>query len=129
MKEQTRNTAAQTNEEEIGKLPGREFRIMKVKMIENLKNIMERMEYSINKYIEELKNKHKKQTTQLRMGEQVEYAFLPRRNTNGQQARRCRRYLTSWVIKDRQFKTTIRDYFPLTSMTRIKKSDKNKRWR
>lgn len=38
---------------------------MKVKMIENLKNIMERMEYSINKYIEELKNKHKKQTTQL----------------------------------------------------------------
>lgn len=71
----------------------------------------------------------KKQTTQLKMGEQVEYAFLPRRNTNGQQARRCRRYLTSWVIKDRQFKTTIRDYFPLTSMTRIKKSDKNKRWR
>ena len=60
MKEQIRNTEVQRNEEEIGKLPGKEFRIMKVKMIENLKNIMERMEYSINKYIEELKNKHKK---------------------------------------------------------------------
>ena len=60
MKEQIRNTEVQRIEEEIGKLPGKEFRIMKVKMIENLKNIMERMEYSINKYIEELKNKHKK---------------------------------------------------------------------
>ena len=60
MKEQIRNTEVQRNEEEIGKLPGKEFRIMKVKMIENLKNIMERMEYSINKHIEELKNKHKK---------------------------------------------------------------------
>ena len=33
MKEQTRNTEVQINEEEIGKLPGKEFRIMIVKMI------------------------------------------------------------------------------------------------
>ena len=33
MKEQTRNTEVQINEEEIGKLPEKEFRIMIVKMI------------------------------------------------------------------------------------------------
>ena len=36
MKEQTRNTEVQTNEEEIGKLPKKEFRIMIVKMNKNL---------------------------------------------------------------------------------------------
>ena len=33
MKKQTRNIEAQINEEEIGKLPKREFRVMIVKMI------------------------------------------------------------------------------------------------
>ena len=37
MKEQTRNTEVQINEEEIGKLPEKEFRIMIVKMIKTLK--------------------------------------------------------------------------------------------
>ena len=37
MKAQTRNTEVQINEEEIGKLPGKEFRIMIVKMIKTLK--------------------------------------------------------------------------------------------
>jgi len=37
MKEQTRNTEVQINEEEIGWLPEKEFRIMIVKMIKNLK--------------------------------------------------------------------------------------------
>ena len=36
MKEQTRNTEVQINEEEIQKLPEKEFRIMIVKMIKNL---------------------------------------------------------------------------------------------
>ena len=36
MKEQTRNTEVQINEEEIGKLHEKEFRIMIVKMIKNL---------------------------------------------------------------------------------------------
>ena len=35
-KEQTRNTEIQINDEEIGKLPEKEFRIMIVKMIKNL---------------------------------------------------------------------------------------------
>ena len=66
MKEQTRNTGVQTNEEEIGKLPEKYFRIMIVKMIKkkNLENKMEKMQESINKDLEELKNKHT-ETTQL----------------------------------------------------------------
>ena len=36
MKEQTKNTEVQINEEEIGKLPEKEFRIMIVKMIKVL---------------------------------------------------------------------------------------------
>ena len=46
MKEQTRNTEVQVNEEEIGKLPEKEFRIMVVKMIRNLENKMEKMQES-----------------------------------------------------------------------------------
>ena len=42
MKEQTRNTEVQINEEEIGKLPEKEFKIMIVKMIKNLENRMEK---------------------------------------------------------------------------------------
>ena len=43
MKEQTGNTEVQINEEEIGRLPEKEFRIMVVKMIKNLENKMEKM--------------------------------------------------------------------------------------
>ena len=57
MKEQTRNTEFQINEEEIGKLSEKEFRIMIVKMTKNLENKMEKMQESMNKDIEELKNK------------------------------------------------------------------------
>ena len=42
MAEQTRNTKVQINEEETGKLPEKEFRIMIVKMIKNLENRMEK---------------------------------------------------------------------------------------
>ena len=59
IKEQTRNTEVQINEEEIEKLPEKEFRIMIVKVIKNLENRMEQMQESINnKDLEELKNKH-----------------------------------------------------------------------
>ena len=44
MKEQTRNTEVQINEEEIGKLPEKDLRIMIVKMIKNLENRMEKMQ-------------------------------------------------------------------------------------
>ena len=58
MKEQIRNTEVQINEEGIGKLPEKEFRIIIAKMIKNLENKMEKMQESINKDLEELKNKH-----------------------------------------------------------------------
>ena len=58
MKEQIRNTEVQINEEEIGKLPEKEFRIMIAMMIKNLENKMEKMQTSINKDLEELNNKH-----------------------------------------------------------------------
>ena len=51
----TRNTEVQINEEEIGKLPEKEFRIMTVKMMKKLENKMEKMLESINKDIEEIK--------------------------------------------------------------------------
>ena len=58
MKEQARNTEVQINEEEIGKLSEKEFRIVIAKMIKNLENRMDKMQESINKDLEELKNKH-----------------------------------------------------------------------
>ena len=57
MKEQARNTEVQINEEEIGKLLEKEFKIMIVKMIKNLENKMEKMLESISKDREDLKNK------------------------------------------------------------------------
>ena len=56
MKEQARNTEVQINEEELGKLPEKEVRIIIVKVIKNLENKMKKMQESINKDIEELKN-------------------------------------------------------------------------
>ena len=58
IKEQARNTEVQINEEEIDKLPEKGIRIIIVKMIKNLENNMEKMQESINKDLEELKNKH-----------------------------------------------------------------------
>ena len=47
MKEQTRNTEVQINEEEIGKLPEKEFRIMRAKMVKNMESKMDKMQESI----------------------------------------------------------------------------------
>ena len=44
MREQIRNTEVQINEEEIGKLPEKEFRIMIIKMIKNLENKMDKLQ-------------------------------------------------------------------------------------
>ena len=53
MKEQTRNTEVQINEEEICKLPEKEFIIMIVNMIKNLENKMEKMQEATNKDLDE----------------------------------------------------------------------------
>ena len=57
MKEQGKNPPGQTNEEEIGSLPEKEFRVMIVKMIQNLGNRMEKIQETFNKDLEELKGK------------------------------------------------------------------------
>ena len=57
MKEQGKNPLEQTNEEEIGSLPVKEFRKMIVKMTQNLRNRIEKTQETFNKDLEELKSK------------------------------------------------------------------------
>ena len=57
MKEQGKNPPDQTNEEEIGSLPEKEFRVMIVKIIQTLRNRMEKIQETFNKDLEELKSK------------------------------------------------------------------------
>ena len=57
MNGQGKNPTDQTNEEEIRSLPEKEFRVMTVKMINNLGNRMEKTNETFNKEIEELKSK------------------------------------------------------------------------
>ena len=59
MREQGKNLQDQINEEEIGNLPEKEFRVMIVKMIQNLGNQMEKIQETFNKDVEELKSKQK----------------------------------------------------------------------
>ena len=61
MKEQDKTPEKQLNEVEIGNLPEKKFRIMTLKMIQDLRNRMEakieKMQEVFNKDLEELKNK------------------------------------------------------------------------
>ena len=61
MELQGKNPQEQTNEEEIGNLPEKEFRVILVKMIQDLRNTMEAqiemIQEMFNKDLEELKNK------------------------------------------------------------------------
>ena len=52
-----KNPPDQTNEEEIGGLPEKEFRVMIVKMIQNLGNRMEKLQEMFNRELEEPKSK------------------------------------------------------------------------
>ena len=56
-KEQGENLQDQINEDEIGNLPEKEFRVMIVKMIQNLRKRMEKIQETFNKDLEELKSK------------------------------------------------------------------------
>ena len=57
MKGQCKNLPDQTNEEEIGSLPEKQFRVMIVRMIQSLGNRMEKIQEAFNKDLEELKSK------------------------------------------------------------------------
>ena len=56
MKEQGKNPTDQTNEEEIGSLLEKEFRVMIVNMIQNLGNRMGIIQETFHKDLEELKS-------------------------------------------------------------------------
>ena len=61
MKEQGKNPQDQINDEEIGSLPEKEFRVMIVKMIQNFGKRMEarieKIQEMFNENLEELQNK------------------------------------------------------------------------
>ena len=57
MKEQDKTPEKQLNEVEISNLPEKQFRIMIVKMIQDLGKRMEKMKEMLTKDLEELKNK------------------------------------------------------------------------
>ena len=57
MKEQGKNLQDQINEDKTGNLPEKEFRVMIVRMIQNLRNRMEKIQQTFNKDLEELKSK------------------------------------------------------------------------
>ena len=57
MKEQGKNSRDQINEEEMGSQPEKEFRVMIVKMIQNLANRMEKIQETYNKDLEEQNSK------------------------------------------------------------------------
>ena len=57
MKEQDKSPEKQLNEVEIGNLPEKEFRIIIVKMIQDLRKRREKMQNTFSKDREQLKNK------------------------------------------------------------------------
>ena len=65
MKEQDKTPEKQLNEVAIGNLPEKEFRIMIVKMIQDLRERMgaktEKRQEMFNKELEELRNKHREE--------------------------------------------------------------------
>ena len=59
MKRQDKIPEKQPNEVEIGNFPEKDFRIMIVKMIQDLGKTMEKMQEMFTKDLEKLKNKQK----------------------------------------------------------------------
>ena len=56
-KKQGRNLQDRINEDEIGNLPEKEFRVMIVKITQNLVNRMEKIQETFNESLKELKSK------------------------------------------------------------------------
>jgi len=57
MKGQDKTQEKQVNEVEIGNLPEKQFRIMILKMIQDLRKTMEKMQEMFTKDLQELKNR------------------------------------------------------------------------
>ena len=67
VKEQDKCPPNQTKEKEIGNLPDKEFRIMIVKMIPNLKNKMELQINSLETRIEKMQQRFNKDLEEIKM--------------------------------------------------------------
>ena len=74
MKEQGQNTPDLTNEEEIGSLPEKQFRVMIVRMIQNLGNRIDKMQETFNKDLEELK---RNRSEERRVGKECRSRWSP----------------------------------------------------
>ena len=70
MKGQDKTPEKQPNEVEIGSLPGKQFRIRMVKMIEDLGKIMEKMQEMFTKDLEELNDKQTEMSNNSRRRQQ-----------------------------------------------------------
>ena len=123
MKEQGKNPPDLTNEEEIGSLPEKEFRIMIVKMIQNLGNRIEKIQETFNKDLEELKSK---QTMMNNTKNEIKNS-LEGINSRITEAEEWKSYL-----EDKMVETTTAEHNKQNRMRRIENSlrdlwDKTKR--
>ena len=123
MKEQGKKPPDLTNEEEIGSLPEKEFRIMIVKMIQNLGNRIEKIQETFNKDLEELKSK---QTMMNNTKNEIKNS-LEGINSRITEAEEWKSYL-----EDKMVETTTAEHNKQNRMRRIENSlrdlwDKTKR--
>ena len=71
VKEQDKCPPNQTREEEIGNLPEKEFRIMIVKMIQNLENKMELQKNTLETRIEKMHERFKKDQEEIKKSQSI----------------------------------------------------------
>ena len=71
VKEQDKSPANQTKEEEIGSLTENEFRIMIVKMIQNIENKMELQISSLETRIEKIQEKFKRDLEEIKKNQSI----------------------------------------------------------
>ena len=67
VKEENKGPPNQTKEKEVGSLPGKEFRIMIIKMIQNLENKMELQISSLETRIEKMPKRFNKDLEEIRV--------------------------------------------------------------
>ena len=84
VKEQDKCPPNQTKEEEIGNLPDKEFRIMIVKMIQNLENKMELQIKSLETRIETMQERFNKDVEEIKKSQYImNNAINEIKNTGG----------------------------------------------
>ena len=123
MKEQGKNPPDLINEEETGSLPEKGFKIMIVKMIQNLGNRIEKIQETFNKDLEELKSK---QTMMNNTKNEIKNS-LEGINSRITEAEEWKSYL-----EDKMVETTTAEHNKQNRMRRIENSlrdlwDKTKR--